>query len=169
MKRSFCFLLILSLLIIPGCAKESPEETLSFYYCRKEFAYGTETGIIVPEQRSLPGHEDDLEYLLHMYVEGPLDDSLVSPFPKGTLLQGFTYSDATLYVTLNEPFAQLDGIDHTIAAACIAYTGFDLTPAEKVVIKCNSQRYGNKSITLYRDSVLFRDDSIAPDPTQPPQ
>lgn len=167
MRKFLCILLCFAALFCTGCSDDNA--TFQFYYTRQDYAFTEEDPVIAVEIRKAPGHEDDLEYLLHMYVEGPLDDSLVSPFPKGTLLQGFTYSDATLYVTLNEPFAQLDGIDHTIAAACIAYTGFDLTSAEKVVIKCNSERYGNKSITLYRDSVLFRDNSIALDPTQSPQ
>lgn len=161
MKRVFSALLCI-LLTIPllGCSSE--EESILFYYTRAEFLYGAEDAVIAQEIREAPGHEEDLDYLLNLYLEGPLNQNFTSPFPKGTVLQGFTYSDATMYVTLSEEFAQLEGMDHTIAAACMAYTCFHLTAAEKVVIKCNSEEYGNRSITLRRESMVLFDDTTAP-------
>lgn len=154
-----CALLCCMLLMLCGCTAKNDD--ILFYYPRKDFSYGTQDGVIASETREAPGHEEDLDYLLTMYLEGPLDPSLHSPFPRGTALEGFTYSDATMYVTLSEAFAQLEGIDHTIASACLAYTCFHLTAAEKVVIKCNSEDYGNRSITLSRDAMILYDDSTA--------
>ena len=159
--------LILVLLMLTGCTPQDPQ--LHFYYRQKELVYGAADGVIAMEPREAPGHEDDLDYLLTLYLEGPLDDTLVSPFPQGTAMEGFTYSDATMYVTLNDVYASLDGMDHTIASACIAHTCFDLTKAEKVVIKCTSSEYGNKSITLTRDALLLTDDSTATASTEPTQ
>ena len=164
--RKFAFVLCL-MVLLSGCANK--DKDLQFAYRQKDLQYGTSDGVIKWETRQAPGHEDDLEYLLILYLEGPLDDTLVAPFPAGTGLEGFTYSDSTLYVTLTEQYAGLDGMDHTVASACIAQTCFRLTPAEKVVIKCTSEELGNKSITLYRDSVLLYDDSTAPAQTEAPQ
>ena len=160
-------ILLCLLLLLTGCAEK--ENQLQFAYRQKDLQYGASDSVIKWESRQAPGHEEDLEYLLILYLEGPLDDTLVAPFPAGTALEGFTYSDSTLYVTLTEQYAGLDGIEHTVASACIAQTCFRLTPAEKVVIKCTSEELGNKSITLYRDSVLLYDDSTAPPQTEAPQ
>lgn len=164
--RKFAMLLCL-MVLLTGCT--GSEQGLRFAYQQKEPRYGSADGVIGWENRQAPGHEEDLQYLLTLYLEGPLDDTLFSPFPAGTALEGFTYSDSTLYVTLTEQYAGLDGIAHTVASACIAQTCFQLTPAEKVVIKCTSEQFGNKSITLYRDSVLLYDDSTAPPQTEVPQ
>lgn len=168
MKKCCAFVLCCLMLLILGSCGASEEEIL-FYYTRADFAYGVRDGVIDSEKREAHGREADLEYLLTMYLEGPLSQTLTSPFPAGTALVGFTYSDATMYVTLNEAFAQLEGMDHTIASACLAYTCFQLTAAEKVVIKCNSEDYGNRSITLSRDAMILFDDSAAmlPSGTQP--
>ena len=163
MRKCCALLCCMMLLMLCGC--NSSDEDILFYYPRKALSYEAPDGVIASEAREAPGHEDDLTYLLTMYLEGPLDQKLSSPFPKGTSLVGFTYSDATMYVTLNEAFAQLEGMDHTIASACVAYTCFHLTAAEKVVIKCNSEDYGNRSITLSRDAMILYDDSTA---TLPP-
>ena len=159
------YLTILFLMVfLTGCAKE-PE--ILFSYRQKDFQYGDPQAVIAQEVREAPGHENDPEYLLRMYLEGPLDDTLVSPFPKGTVLESITFSNQTVYVTLNEIYAGLDGMDHTIASACMAQTCFSITNAETVVIKCNSQEFGNKSITLTRDSLVFTDDATAPVTTEP--
>ena len=163
MKRVIRFLLCL-MLMIPLCGCGNQEDAIEFYYIRADILNGVPDGVIACETREAPGHEDDLDYLLNLYLEGPLTQSLVSPYPKGTVLQSFSYSDATLYVTLSEEFAKLEGMDHTIAAACMAYTGFQLTSAEKVVIKCSSPEYGNRSITLSREDLVLFDDTA--DPTQ---
>ena len=166
MKRSL--LLLISLLILLSCtACGSQDESFLFFYPRAEYAFGEADAVIAPEEREAPGHEADLDYLLTLYLEGPLDASLVSPFPRGTGLAGFTESDDTLYVTLSSAFGALDGMEHTIAAACLAYTCFDLTDVQTVVIQCDSETYGNRSITLHRDSLLLTDDTTAPAETKP--
>ncbi len=161
MKRILSALLCL-LLMLPCLGCSNGEKSILFYYTRAEFLYGTQDAVIAQEVREAPGHEDDLDYLLNLYLEGPLNQNFISPYPEGTAFQGFTYSDATMYVTLSQEFAQLEGMDHTIAAACMAYTCFQLTAAEKVVIKCNSEKYGNRSITLTRESMVLFDDTTAP-------
>lgn len=159
------FLTILCLFVfLTGCAKD-PD--ILFSYRQKDLQYGNRHGVIAQEVREAPGHENDPEYLLRMYLEGPLDDSLVSPFPKGTALESVTFSNRTVYVTLNEVYAGLDGMDHTIASACIAETCFSITNAETVVIKCHSQEFGNKSITLTRESLVLSDDATAPVTLEP--
>ena len=166
MKRVMrCFLWIMLCLGLSACGEKLGD--LHFYYPRLDFAFGDAQPVIVSEYREATGHEDDLDYLLKLYLEGPLDDTLRSPFPGNIALEGFTYSDFTLYVTLNDALADLSGVHHTLATACLAKTCFELTPAEKVIIKCNSAKNGNQSITVYRDSVLLQDLSTEPPEATP--
>lgn len=170
MRKLLCALMCICLLL-SLCACTGGDNSVTFYYTRPidRYVYGTEDGVIAPESREVSGHEEDLNYILTLYLEGPLDQELISPFPEGTSLEGVTYSDATLYVTLNKNFASLEDLDHTIAAACMASTCFELTAAEYVVIKCGSEEYGNQSIKLSRDSLLLIDDSEETSPSETAQ
>lgn len=163
MKKILSILILL--LLFTGCSGK--DTGLRFSYRQRELAYGSAQGVIGWETREAPGKEEDIQYLLTLYLEGPLDDSLVSPFPKGTALESVTFSDQTIYVTLSEVYAGLDGMEHTVASACLARTCFDLTNVQTVVIKCNSREFGNKSITLTRDSLVLTDDATAPVTTEP--
>ncbi len=164
MKKIMAFLCLA--ILLTGCTVKN--EGIRFTYRQKDLNYGSSQGVIAWESREVPGHEDDFQYLLNLYLEGPLDDTLASPFPKGTALESVTFSNHTAYVTLNEVYAEPDGMEHTVASACMAQTCFDLTNVQTVVIKCYSQEFGNKSITLTRDSLVLTDDATAPvtiDPT----
>ena len=163
MRKLTVFLILL--IFLTGCTFQNDD--ILFSYRQKDLIYGNSQGVIAQERREASSHEDDIQYLLKLYLEGPLDDNLVSPFPPGTALESITFSNQTAYVTLNEVYAELDGMAHTVASACMAQTCFDLTNVETVVIKCHSQEFGNKSITLTRDSLVLFDDATAPVATEP--
>ena len=163
MKKILSILTLL--LLLTGCSGN--DQDIRFAYRQTDLSYGSLDAVIGWETREAPGKEDDMQYLLTLYLEGPLDDTLTSPFPKGTALESVTFSSDTMYVTLSEVYAGLDGMEHTVASACIAQTCFHLTKVQTVVIKCNSQEFGNKSITLTRDSLVLTDDATAPVTTGP--
>jgi len=163
MKKLFAIACLMALLT--GCGGRQDE--IRFAYRQKDLRYGDLQAVIGWETREAPGKEEDIQYLLTLYLEGPLDDTLVSPFPRGTALESVTFSDQTIHVTLSPVYAGLDGMEHTLASACMAQTCFQLTNVQTVVIKCTSEEYGNKSITLTRDSLLLVDEATAPVTTEP--
>ena len=165
MKRILPFILLI-LLCFSACAKE--EKSIRFYYPKAEFDYQSEQSILGSEIREAPGHEENLSYLLALYLEGPVDQDLISPFPRKSAVEEYRFSDQTLEIIMNERFADMDDLQHTIASACIAQTFFELTDAEQIIIKYTSVRYGSKTISLTKDSLVLTDNAVVPSqPAEP--
>ena len=170
MKRILCLILTLLILaVMAGCHYHDNGEFLEpveFYYPRQSehFAYGAQDGVLAAEMREASGHTDDLEYLIPMYLRGPQDEKLRSPFPEGCTLVEVRSGGNMLVVILSEEFTTLEGTELTLACAGLARTCFSLTDAQRIRIDSSS---ANKTfaITLKPDSVLLLDDSALPLPT----
>ena len=139
-------------------------EPVEFFYPRKaeSFMYGSENGVISAEIREASGHVNDLKYLLSMYLYGPQDSELRSPFPPGCKLNGLRAEEDTLYVRLSEEFATLENTELTLACAALAKTCFSITDFTHICIDATT---GEKtiSITLDADTLLFADNSTLDD------
>ena len=134
--RVVSILWMLSLLFsLASCGEETEESaTVSFYYrISDELAYD-DNQLIQPEQRTLSTDEEDLESLLQLYLEGPLDAKYTSPFPKGTNVVRVRQVGTSVQVVLSEGFSQLTGINRTIADACLTLTLTSLEGVESVTI-----------------------------------
>lgn len=164
MKRLISMLLALAVLLLPaGCGWDAGDNTVPFYYLRRdsEFVYGAEDGVIAPENREVSDRSAGLSYLLRLYLEGPLDSTLRSPFPAGTKLLRAESVEGTVTLELSKEFTALEDMDLTLAYACLATTVFQLTGAEQVHITAVSQQGVSKSITLFPDSLTLLDGSEA--------
>lgn len=146
--------IILALLILFSFAGCTAENEILFFYPRAEIQYGNAGGVIVSESREVSGENLSLEYLLKLYLEGPISQELQNPFPSGTALLSFVLENKQLTLTLSESFSKLENMDYTIACACLANTGFSLTDAESITILS-----GNHSITLTPDVISLIDNS----------
>ena len=137
MKQRLSLLLTILLLVcLCGCQLGNGiKEPVDFYYKRTSYVYGSSDGVIASEQREASGHREDLNYLLAMYLQGPLDDKLVSPFPTGCKVVEITQEGTTVQITLNSAFSRLKNLNQTIGAACLAKTCMALTGADTVVIE----------------------------------
>lgn len=164
MRRCIAILLTLSLSVcLFGCSFSGIKEPVEFYYPRRQadLALSPEDGAIVSEMREASGHRSDLYYLLSLYLQGPLDSKLVSPFPAGTRLVEVRSEDSVLHVTLNEAFAGLTGLDLTIACACLAKTCLSMSGAEQVHIETAPSTTGDFiDLTLDRDSLLLEEPPV---------
>lgn len=157
MKKWICFLLcsVISLSLL-ACGSSTPKDPGTFYYRRTETEYlGTE-GIIAPEARELSGLRDDLQAILELYFLGPESPELEAPFPRDTFLTGWNLAEDVLRIELNESFAQLSGIERTVACACIARTFFGLTDAAQIHISAG----GELCASLTPNSLQLADDGI---------
>ena len=168
MKR-FLSVLLAGILIftMSGCGQGARNDKVSFYYPRAEFRYGDPQGVMVPETHDVSGHSDDLRYLLALYLQGPSDQELLDPFPAGTILVDVLLEEETAFITLSSGAAVLEGIELTIACACLAETCFAITDVQQVHIKslvAASGQYVDTVIT--RDSVLLPGYEILPDESE---
>ena len=138
MKKTICFLLCLVTVLFCGCRAHTGDDQVqsSFFYLRDPdtYHYGSPEGVISSELRDITGHENELNYLLMLYLKGPLDEALESPFPEGCSILQLTVQAGKLSVTLNPSFATLKGMDLTLACVCLARTCFSLTDVQSIRI-----------------------------------
>lgn len=136
-------------------------EPVEFYYPRNAsgFAYGSADAVITAEIREASGHTQDLNYLLTMYLRGPLDSGLRSPFPAGCTLLDVSVRDDSLTVRLSSAFTALENLELTTACAALAKTCLSITDAQNISIYSSS---GDKtvSVMLRADSLQFVDSSV---------
>lgn len=160
MKRILA-LCLLAVLCLSGCLRsEEPGNTVTFYYQRTETAYGSSDGVIASEQRVITAANTDLHYLLSLYMNGPVDESLTLPLPGGTRLTDIRTEDGLLTLVFSSELSGLENMDLSISCACISYTCFSLTDAERVRIEAPAANYGTPvSFTASRDSFLLYDDT----------
>jgi hypothetical protein len=152
MKQWISLILCLVILLsFSGCETES---NVLFFYPRAEIQYGVADGVVAAEARDLADKKEDLEYLLKLYLEGPVSQELKSPFPFGTGLESVVMEDKHITLVLSETFSTLENLEYTIACACVASTCFSLTDAESVSISS-----GMTALILTRDNYSLWDRS----------
>lgn len=165
MKRVLSLFLIFALtLSLSGCFSHAPDNPVRFYYLRDEnhIVYGSGDGMVTYEQRDVSGHADDLRYLIPLYLQGPLDEGLVSPFPTGSRLLTLSSNDNEITLVFNEAFARLKGIDLSLAYVCLVQTCTSLADIQSVHILVLSD---NKHVLI--DEIITIDSLPALDATVP--
>lgn len=166
MKKLLSLALALCLLIGLCACSSSLKEPVTFYYVRHpdHITYGAADGFISPEEREASGHTGDLSYLLSLYLVGPLDETLLSPFPEGTRLENLVLHQDTIVVELSQELSSLSGVELSVACACISATCFSLTDAVEItVVSPETELHDGVSMTLTRDSITLIDDALPPE------
>ena len=165
MKRIICAVLTAILLLALSACYGGIKEPVTFYFPRRmnteeEFTVVVENGVLGSEVREASGHADDLRYLLSLYLRGPVDDNLKSPFPAETALLNIHTEESALIVTLNSAFTALEDMELTVACACVARTCFDLCDAEsEQILAYTSGDDNDVDMNFSRDSLLMADES----------
>lgn len=172
MKKLTALILILAVLFTLVSCGSTLKDPVSFYYLRTgdTLAYGYEDGLIATEEREAAGHVGDLEYLISLYLNGPLGDHLVSPFPSGVRLELLTRRQDSLTIVLSESFSHLSGMELSIACACLCRTAFGLTDANTITILSPKTNFSDGIKLIFaRDSFLLIDQSLpeVPSGTEP--
>lgn len=155
MKRFLCIILsgILAASLL-GCSPNSltPSDTHKFYYRHAEFQYGIENSVIESEQRDVSGHAGDLFYLITLYLSGPLDETLISPFPSSTRLLSVEKHEKALLITLTDSGVSVLDSEYSLACVCLALTCMEFPDFTQVTIQNQS-----RSITLSREQLTLFD------------
>ena len=158
MKRFISIVLIgILVLSLAGCGQNAQDSQVPFYYPRAEFDHGAPDGVIAPEIHEISGHNNDLRYLLALYLLGPSDPELRLPFPEGAILVDLVQEGSTVTVTLSSIVTRLDDIDLTISCACLAETCFAISDVQTVHILSLVSAAG-----LSVDATYTRDNSLLP-------
>lgn len=162
MKRLICLCLVLFLLsTLSGCnnqEEKQPNPTVNFYYCNVSAIQETNTSFVAAEKRTLEGHVNSLEFLIDLYLDGPISTALSTPFPEGLKSESITISNNRVQITLNSRLSELKGIDFTVACVCLAKTAQELAQAEYVYISYENSTSGRRhTVSIGPDA--FLDDS----------
>ena len=161
MKRLTALVLTLVLLwSVSGC-NSAAIEGASFYYRRSPEAsqYFEENSIIVPETRDLSGHQGDLQYMLSLYLAGPLEEAVFCPFPSGTRLLSVRKIVGTIRIELSDLDLILSDSEFSLGCACLTLTCMDFMPCTEVIIDS-----GNRRVTMNADNLILFDSAV-PDGT----
>ena len=166
MRKHLSYILILALLLsLLGCSfgNDGILEPVTFYYTRdmqdpETFITDSQDGFFVSEIREASGHTGDLYYLLSLYLQGPLDDDLHSPFPSGCRILTVYQKENAVHVQLSEAFSSLQNLELTVASACIARTCMELTGMQEVHITAYSSESSPIDILIRQDSLLLTDE-----------
>ena len=165
MKRLFSGVLILLLMMsLWGCgnSKVNLQDAVIFYYLRSDIqsdrTYGDSDSVIVPEVQDSLTRNNRISYYIALYLNGPSDSRLHSPFPKNLTLQSVYREKNELFVIFSDNLASLSGMDLTKACACLALTCFNLSDAQTITIQTQSSTTDTAvSFTVSRDELALED------------
>lgn len=158
--KHICLILAVFLLIslFSGCSQPTSADAPTFYYLKAEPEYGSNGSVFGSESRHNIDGNTQLRYLLALYFNGPIDNALQSPFPKGSAILLQWTEDTCLHLTMNGAFAKLSGIELIKACACIALTVFSNSDAETTIIHYTEAATGiSRNLEFTRDSLVLQD------------
>lgn len=165
MRKIIAAALILALLLIStGCSlfSEKNQTSVVFYYEQAEYQYGGQESVIIGEERDITGHVTDMKYLLSLYMMGPLSDTLQSPFPAGMQVLDVKVRMDLVRITVSEELNTLSDTRHSLALACLALTGLELSGQESVVIVCGEEHIvmDRSMLTLYDNGTQITQEGV---------
>ena len=166
MKRVFCFILaICLLLLICGCREEEPEyvHPVQFYYVNPiilsdSIGYGDTYSVFISETREAAGFLGDIEAFLLEYLKGPITTDLFLMIPSDVQLLDVKQNSKVIRITFSEELAKLMGIDLTLACSCLSMTVFENFKFDTIEIAADGILLeGKESVIIHRDKLLLID------------
>lgn len=153
--------LLLSLLLLCTMAGCHPEEEMkrpvNFYYVTSELSFKLEDTVIQKEVRDC-GDLANPQSQIRLYLKGPVNENLRSPFPANLELLYLSQHEQHLLINLSGELASLSGLELMLSCSCLALTCMELTGAESITIRANGASMdGQDEITLDKDSILLLD------------
>lgn len=148
MKQPTCALILAALLaaLSVGCGAQD-SQSYQVYYVSQTGSFGQ--GALSAESRPLPAEtrseDPEIEGLLQLLLAGPSDETLVSPIPVGTTLQGWTLKDGLLTVDFSWRYGSLSGVELTLADYSVALTLEQLAQVERVDITVEGEDISYRS------------------------
>lgn len=161
MKRFVIVMILLALVIgMSGCMQKNEDfvNPVSFYYCNDISSKDDFEHVFVPELREGAGYWDNKPALLSLYLTGPENEDLVTPFPAGLSIISVQHDNGQVRVVLSDQFADLTGLDLSIACTCLGMTVLELYGCDCVEISAEHKPLGEqKSIIITADMVVLAD------------
>lgn len=153
MKRILILLLTFLFLPMAGCASGS-NDTVTFYYCRnpEQHQFFDHNSVIHPESRELSSHRNDLKYILSLYLAGPMEEGLISPFPKNTRILSVQQAESEILIELTDLSIAMTDSEFTLGSACLTLTCLDLTSCSTITVHS-----AERTISMNSDNIVLSD------------
>lgn len=157
MKKTFCIFLILCV-FLSGCSYlgNHIKAPVHFYYLCSRYQEDL-CCVINSEEREASGHYGDLNYLLALYLMGPIDDELQSPLPGDVQILSIQKNGDALRLELPDLDSVLTDADFSVASACLTMTCLDITDVSSVTVLS-----GTRSVMMSKNSISLSDGSMEP-------
>lgn len=153
MKKHMAVCLVLALALCAACRAGTEEDdgALRLWFAVPEERQSRE---VTAPLGSMPyTGEETVSALLAALLAGPAQDSgLTGPIPAGTEVADWLVEGRTARVELSEEYAQLSGVDQTIADCCITMTLCQLPEVDRVELSCGT---GDDWRVLRQGNVIF--------------
>ena len=146
--------LLLACLLLCGCGKKNEPAGIRFYYPRKDYVYQVTGGSVGFETRDVT--QEDLSYVLRVYLLGPQDEALEAVYPSDIRLESAQIDGSTVTVRLSPIGNRMTDISFTLAASCLAKTCFSLTGTTNMILQS-----GDRRLTLEESQLTFQDTSAS--------
>lgn len=150
MKKILCTLTLFSIMVSFCSCAISQSDTVFFYYPRVDFVYDEPDGVIASEERDAAGHTADMQYLLSLYLMGPLKQDLVPAFPENTRLLSGSINGSRMLIELSDTSESLTDAEFSLACSCLALTCIKASGVEEVAITS-----GSRTLTIREDMLLL--------------
>lgn len=144
-------LLLTLLLTLSGCGLANSKQTVTLYYPRAEYDYRSADGVIGQETRDITGHGSELRYLLDIYLMGPSNEKLRSPFPAQAKLESVEQGEDGVVITLSDVTGLSDS-RFTLGCYCLSLVCRQMDIQGDVTVTC-----GNRSMTLGPEDITTQD------------
>lgn len=165
MKRVIVvMMLILFLFSLLGCRTRNSDfiEPVNFYYCNNLDSKEDFENVFVAEVREGAGFADNRPALLSLYLSGPQDDHLVSPFPAGTTIISVKKDGDSLQIVFSDHLAQLTGLQLTLATTCISMTALELYSCSQIQLCCKEALLDGKALLrMSSDDLVLTDNAYS--------
>lgn len=156
-KTALVILILVAAAVVISCLvpfAEYEENSVDFYFSRKSYGYGSKNSVIARESRELSGYSQELSYLLTLYLEGPLEESLEPVFPDSVQIENLKMTGTQLEITLSDLTEDMADAEFSLACACLTKTCLGLTQAQAVRIASGDRiiRMDTENLILYDNS-----------------
>lgn len=166
-------LLLCMVLLFSGCAVPSASDTAAmaqpvrFYYPYASLAEQPfDSGAIGWELRDLGTAPLPVKEILEIYLQGPQQEDLVSPFPDDISIVYAALSDGRLTIRTNEAIKSLTGVSRSLAVACLVYTMTQFSTISSVQLLAGDQTLsGGWSGPWTQEDFVLTDDATTNDAT----
>lgn len=160
MKKIIPIVLAILIMCCTGCKMNKTEfsSPVVFYYCVDKLDHTPHSSVIQSEERTVDCPPNDYKAIMQLYLEGPTQRGMYSPFPKGLTVTELLIDGETTYITFSTNLSYLTGVDLTLACVCIATTCFGLTRTQNVDISAERGLLDNApSVFISSGSTLMSD------------